>query len=46
MKGQGYEAVFIAVGAHKGHKSPIPGADLQGVLIGVPFLRDVNLKKG
>ncbi len=45
LKGQGYEAVFISVGAHKGHKSPIPGADLQGVLIGVPFLRDVNLKK-
>jgi NADPH-dependent glutamate synthase beta subunit-like oxidoreductase len=45
LKGQGYEAVFIAVGAHKGHKSPIPGADLQGVLIGVSFLRDVNFKK-
>jgi NADPH-dependent glutamate synthase beta subunit-like oxidoreductase len=45
LKGQGYEAVFISVGAHRGHKFPIPGADLQGVLIGVPFLRDVNLKK-
>jgi NADPH-dependent glutamate synthase beta subunit-like oxidoreductase len=45
LKGQGYEAVFISVGAHKGHRLPIPGADLQGVFIGVPFLRDVNLKK-
>ncbi len=40
---QGYEAIFVSVGAHRGHKLPIPGSDLQGVRIGVPFLRDVNL---
>lgn len=45
LKGQGYEAVFIAVGAHKGHKPPIPGADLEGVLVGTSFLRDYNLGK-
>jgi len=45
LKSQGYEAIFLSIGAHKGHKLPIPGADLKGVLIGVSFLRDVNLGK-
>jgi formate dehydrogenase beta subunit len=42
---QGYDAVFIAVGTHKGQKLPVPGADGDGVLIGVDFLKDVNLGK-
>ena len=42
---QGYEAVFIAVGAHQGSKLNIPGTDLEGVLVGTSFLRDVNLGK-
>ena len=41
----GYNAVLVAVGAHQGQKLPIPGADLDGVLIGTQFLRDVNLGK-
>jgi NADPH-dependent glutamate synthase beta subunit-like oxidoreductase len=45
LKDQGYEAVFLSVGAHKGHKLPVPGADLEGVLVGVSFLRDVHLGK-
>ncbi len=40
---QGYEAVLIAVGAHEGIRLPIPGADLQGVLVNTHFLRDVRL---
>ncbi len=40
---QGYDAVLIAVGAHKGIPLPIPGADLKGVLLNTPFLRDVRL---
>ena len=40
---QGYEAVLIAVGAHKGKKLPIPGADLPDVLLNTQFLRDVRL---
>jgi heterodisulfide reductase subunit A-like polyferredoxin len=40
---QGYESVLIAVGAHEGIRLPIPGADLQGVLINTHFLRDVRL---
>ena len=40
---QGYGAVLIAIGAHKGKKLDIPGADLDGVLVGTSFMRDVNL---
>jgi NADPH-dependent glutamate synthase beta subunit-like oxidoreductase len=42
---EGYNAILVAVGAHVGQKLPIPGADLDGVLIGLNFLRDVNLGK-
>ncbi|MFH1123536.1 MAG: FAD-dependent oxidoreductase [Pseudomonadota bacterium] len=37
-----YEAVFLAIGAHKGHRPAIPGADLDGVHVGVTFLRNLN----
>lgn len=42
---QGYDAVFVAVGAHRGIKLPLPGADLDGVLVCTSFLRDVRLGK-
>jgi len=42
---QGYEAVFIAVGAHKGQKIAIEGEDAKGVVPGVDFLRDLALGK-
>ncbi len=42
---QGFEAVLIAVGAHEGIRLPIPGADLEGVLINTDFLRDVRLDR-
>ncbi|MHA2429160.1 MAG: FAD-dependent oxidoreductase, partial [Candidatus Hermodarchaeia archaeon] len=42
---QGYKAVLIAVGAHEGIRLPIPGANLEGVLINTRFLRDVRLGK-
>ena len=38
----GYGAIFIATGAQEGRKLPIPGADLDGVLVGVSFLQAVN----
>ena len=41
---QGYDAVFVAVGAHKGVKLPIPGADSEKVLSGIQFLREVSLR--
>ena len=40
---EGFESVLIAVGAHEGIRLPIPGADLEGVLINTRFLRDVRL---
>jgi NADPH-dependent glutamate synthase beta subunit-like oxidoreductase len=42
---QGYGALLVAIGAHKGKKLGIPGADLDGVLVGTSFMRDVNLGK-
>ena len=42
---EGFEAVLIAVGAHEGIRLPIPGADLDGVLINTHFLRDLRLGK-
>lgn len=37
------DAVFIAIGAHKGRKMNIPGEDMDGIMDGVTFLRNVNL---
>ena len=45
MLEQGYDAVLVAVGAHAGSTPPLPGADLEGVCVGLDFLRDVNLGK-
>jgi heterodisulfide reductase subunit A-like polyferredoxin len=42
---QGYEAVFAAMGAHKGIKLPIPGADLSHVYMATDFLRETSLKR-
>ncbi len=39
----GFDAVVLAVGAHKGQKLRLPGARAEGVLIGTDFLRDVAL---
>ena len=39
----GYDAVLVAVGAHKGQKLPIPEADHEGVFIGIDLLRDVHM---
>jgi len=41
----GYKAVFIATGAHKGTKANIPGEDLKGVYDAIEFLREANLGK-
>ena len=39
---QGYGAVLLALGAHYGQKPNIPGADLEGIMVGTSFMRDVN----
>ncbi len=43
LKRQGYDAVFVSVGAHKGSTMGIDGEDLPGVLDGVDLLRNINL---
>ncbi|MBN1254349.1 MAG: FAD-dependent oxidoreductase [Deltaproteobacteria bacterium] len=42
---EGYNAVLVAVGTHRGQKLNIPGADHEGVLIGLDFLSNVNMGK-
>jgi len=42
---QGYKAVFIATGAHKGLTLNIEGANLEGVLHALEFLREVKVGK-
>lgn len=45
LKGKGFGAVLLAVGASQGRILNIPGSDLTGVLNGLDFLRDVNQGK-
>jgi len=40
---QGYDAVFIGVGAHRGLKLGVEGEDLPGIIDAAEFLRQVNL---
>jgi len=42
---QGYAAVFLAPGAHRGQSLGVEGDNLPGVYDGASFLRDVNLGK-
>lgn len=43
LRGQGFEAFYIAIGAQTGRKLGIEGEDAEGVTTGVEFLRRVNL---
>ncbi|HEX74600.1 MAG TPA: FAD-dependent oxidoreductase [Dehalococcoidia bacterium] len=45
LQGQGYKAIFIAVGAHKSKQLNIPGEDSEGVIHGTDLLRELNLGK-
>ena len=42
---QGYKAIFIATGTHKGGRLSIEGEDAKGVIEGTTFLQEVNLGK-
>ncbi len=42
---QGYNAIFVSVGAHQGVNMGIKGEDTTGVVDGIDFLREVNLGK-
>src|SRR5215472_16277173 len=43
LRQQGFDAVLIAVGAHRSRDLSIPGVDLDGVHKGIDFLLNVNL---
>ena len=43
LQSQGFDAVLIAVGAHRSRDLSIPGVDLDGVHKGIDFLLNVNL---
>ena len=45
LVGEGYDAILVAIGTHAGQKLPIPGADLEPVLVSTQFIKDVNLGK-
>ena len=40
---EGYKAVYLSIGAHKGIDLGIPGEKAKGVYEGVDFLREINL---
>lgn len=42
LREQGYKAFYIAIGAQNGRKPGVEGEDLEGVHIGLDFLRSVN----
>ena len=43
LRDEGYKGFYLAIGAQKSAKLHVPGEELEGVLGGVDFLREVNL---
>ena len=43
LRKKGFKAFYVAIGAQKSAKLGIPGEELDGVLGGIDFLREVNL---
>ncbi len=43
LKKQGYEAIVMALGAHKSRRLGVPGEEKQGVHHGINILRDISL---
>lgn len=43
LREEGYEAFYIAIGAQAGRKLGIEGEEAEGVILGIDFLRKVNL---
>ncbi|MBI4801803.1 MAG: FAD-dependent oxidoreductase [Elusimicrobia bacterium] len=43
LKQDGFKAIFIATGAHRGKHLGIPGESAQGVIDALDFLKDINL---
>lgn len=45
LREDGYKGFYLAIGAQKASPLGIPGEELEGVIGGIDFLRDVNLGK-
>ncbi len=45
LRDQGYKAFFMGIGAQECKALGIPGEDLEGVVPGVQYLKDINLGK-
>ncbi|MFW5991650.1 MAG: NADH-quinone oxidoreductase subunit NuoF, partial [Halanaerobiaceae bacterium] len=43
LREQGYQAAFLAVGAHKDRKLGIDGEELDGVYSGIELLKEINM---
>ena len=43
LRQQGFKGFYLAIGAQKSAKIGVPGEELEGVMGGVDFLREVNL---
>ncbi len=43
LKSQGYKSIFLAIGAHKSYGMRVEGEDLDGVISGIDFLREVEM---
>ncbi|MBI5472763.1 MAG: FAD-dependent oxidoreductase [Ignavibacteriae bacterium] len=42
LRAQGFEAILIAAGLQRGRNLPIKGVDLDGVVHGIDFLKEIN----
>ncbi len=45
LKKDGYGAIFLGLGAWKSSRLGVPGEEIEGVLSGIDFLRDLGLRK-
>jgi NADPH-dependent glutamate synthase beta subunit-like oxidoreductase len=43
LRAQGYAAILVAAGLQRGRNLAIPGAELDGVIHGIDFLKQVNM---
>lgn len=43
LRGEGFKAFYLGIGASKGSRMNCPGEELSGVYTGIDFLRQVNL---
>lgn len=45
LKGKGYQAILLAIGAHKANRLNLPGSNAKGVLDSLSYLKKVALSK-